>query len=98
MDNVPAMIILVPVLFPVANNLGINSIHFGVIMVLSLLLGLLTPPLGFVLFAISSIGNTSITRLSRALIPFILLLVGLIIILVFVPSLILYIPLELIKH
>jgi tripartite ATP-independent transporter DctM subunit len=70
MDMTPAVLIFTPVFLPVAVNLGITPLHFGIVMVLNLCIGLCTPPVGSVLFVGCSIGRTSIQRMTRALWPF----------------------------
>lgn len=70
MDMTPAVLIFTPVFLPVVVNLGITPLHFGIVMVLNLCIGLCTPPVGSVLFVGCSIGRTSIQRMTRALWPF----------------------------
>ena len=72
METTASLIILTPVFLPLAIELGIDPIHFGVIMVLNLVIGLTTPPLGVCLFISSGIAGISLERISRAIIPFLL--------------------------
>ena len=60
MDTTPAMMVLAPILLPVARSVGLSPIHFGIIMVVNLAIGFLTPPLGINLFVASRIGNTKL--------------------------------------
>jgi len=69
MDMTPAVLIFTPIFLPVAVQLGIDPIHFGIIMVLNLCIGLCTPPVGSVLFVGCGIGQTSITSMVRPLLP-----------------------------
>lgn len=72
MDITPAIVILTPVLLPFVTALGIDPVLFGVIMVLNLLVGLVTPPVGMVLFVLSGVSGVSIERISKAIIPYVL--------------------------
>jgi tripartite ATP-independent transporter DctM subunit len=81
MDMTPAVLIFTPIFLPVVTALGINPIHFGIIMVLNLCIGLCTPPVGSVLFVGCGIANTTIMRVIRPLMPlFIAMIVGLLIV------------------
>ncbi len=70
MDAVPAMLIFFPVLLPVAKDLGIDPIHFGVVVVLNLMIGLLTPPVGGLLFLGAKIADIPFETLVRGVAPF----------------------------
>ena len=70
MDMAPLILITTPILLPVATKIGVDPIHFGIIMMLNLSIGLLTPPVGSTLFVGCAIGNISIEKLSRTMIPF----------------------------
>ncbi len=72
MEALSLVIILTPILIPVVNSLGINPIHFGIIMVIGAEIGMMTPPVGVNLFVASGISGLSIERLSKAMIPFLL--------------------------
>lgn len=69
-DATPAIMILAPIISPVMVKLGIDPVHFGVVMVFNLSIGLLTPPMGMVLFVTAGISRLSIMSIARALIPF----------------------------
>jgi tripartite ATP-independent transporter DctM subunit len=72
LDGIAALIILVPILLPIATGAyGIDPVHFGIMMCLTLILGLLTPPVGAGLFIASSINGIGVVTLSRLLLPFI---------------------------
>jgi tripartite ATP-independent transporter DctM subunit len=68
-DTLPAVIILVPVLAPIAQRYGIDPLHFAMTIVLNLTIGMITPPVGAVLFVTSSVGNVRMERLVRAIVP-----------------------------
>src|SRR5690606_20068031 len=69
MDMTPAVLIFTPIVLPVAVELGMSPLHFGIMMVLNLCIGLCTPPVGSILFASCAIANTTMSRILRPLIP-----------------------------
>ncbi len=91
-DTISAVVILTPILLPVAAAVGVDPIHFGVIMICNLAVGYVTPPLGVNLFVASHISNESIERITRALIPFIIAMLIAIIIIILVPQFSTFIP------
>lgn len=92
METTSAITILMPIMIPLISAFDINLVQFGIIVVLNLMIGVLTPPFGLVLFVTSRIGNVSVHKLSKALIPWILaLLCGLFLITVF-PGIVLWLP------
>ncbi len=72
MDTTPAIMILAPILLPVAQELGVSPVHFGVIMVVNLAIGFITPPLGMNLFVASRVGNVQLEEVTKGIIPFII--------------------------
>lgn len=86
LDPVPAIIVVTPVLLPAALSYGIDPVHFGVVTVLALTLGLATPPVGASLFVAMSISKVSMARLSIAVLPFLIALLGLTVLITFVPE------------
>jgi tripartite ATP-independent transporter DctM subunit len=92
METVAAITILVPVLLPVAVELGIDPVHFGVIMVLNLMIGLLTPPVGMVLYVLSRVSKLSFERCVAATAPFLIPLVLVLMLVTFVPALSMWLP------
>lgn len=92
MDGLPAMLIFIPVLLPLALELGIDPIHFGVVVVLNLMIGLITPPVGGLLYIVSKIGSVPFNHVSRAIIPFALTLIAVLFLITYVPQLVLWIP------
>jgi tripartite ATP-independent transporter DctM subunit len=75
MDMTPAVLIFTPIFLPVALSLGIDPVHFGIIMIANLSIGLLTPPVGTCLFVGAGVGKSDIVRVSRAMLPFYLVMV-----------------------
>jgi tripartite ATP-independent transporter DctM subunit len=71
-DTLPALIILVPVLGPVADQFGLNPMHFAIMVVLNLSIGMVTPPVGPVLFVVSTVGKVRVEHLARAIVPLLL--------------------------
>ena len=69
LDTIAAITILVPILLPIVLKLGIDPIHFGLIMTLNLMIGLLHPPLGMVLFVLSRVAKLSVERTTMAILP-----------------------------
>lgn len=92
METIAALVILFPVLLPVATSVGMDPVHFGVMMVLNLIIGLSTPPVGVCLFVASSIGKVSIGATSRALVPFIGMSLLVLLMVAFIPQLTLFLP------
>ncbi|RNF34584.1 TRAP transporter large permease [Paracoccus methylarcula] len=92
LDAGPAIIILGPVLGPVFTGLGVDSIHFAVIMCVNLTVGLATPPMGLVLFVASSVSGERVETIARAILPFLLMEVLVILLVTFIPGLSMTIP------
>ncbi|MCM2339812.1 TRAP transporter large permease [Rhodoferax sp.] len=86
MDLGPAIIILVPVLVPVAVSLDVNLTQFGLMMVINLTIGLLTPPVGTALYVASNISKVSLSRLSLAALPFVGVMLFVLMLVTFIPS------------
>jgi tripartite ATP-independent transporter DctM subunit len=89
MDTAPAILILTPVLMPVITRFGIDPVHFGVVMVMNLCIGLMTPPVGAVLYVGSGLSNLSIYRLSKGMLPFIVVMTVVLFLITYVPDLVL---------
>jgi len=91
-DAIPAMLIFVPVLLPIATTLGIDPIHISVVIVTNLMIGLLTPPVGGLLYLESKIANVPVDRLIKELVPFILVLFFVVALMTFFPPIVTFIP------
>ena len=87
-----ALVVLTPILMPVIKAIGVNPIHFGLIMVVTLTFGGCTPPVGSMLFVVNSITKMGFARLSKAMIPLYIPLIGAILLITFVPQLSLFLP------
>ena len=92
LDAVCAIVILSPVFPPAAISLGVDPIFFGVMMTANLMIGVLTPPVGMNLFVTSSIAKIDILRLSKAVMPFIGMYAGIILLMIFFPDIIMFLP------
>ena len=92
METIAAITILTPVLLPVAVSLGIDPVHFGIIMILNLMIGLLTPPIGMVLYVLSKVADVPFERCVTATAPFLVPLVVVLLLLTFIPELTMWLP------
>jgi tripartite ATP-independent transporter DctM subunit len=92
METIAAITILVPVLLPVALKLGIDPVHFGIVMVLNLMVGLLTPPVGMVLYVLSRVANITFEECVQAVWPFVIPLLAVLMLISFVPQTVLWLP------
>lgn len=92
METIAAITILTPVLLPIMIKIGIDPVHFGVIMVLNLMIGLLTPPVGMVLYVLSRVSKVPFERCVAATAPFLVPLVAVLVLVTFVPSLSMWLP------
>jgi len=92
MDLSAAMIMLVPILAPIALTYGVDPLHFGFIVVLNLTIGLLTPPVGAILFVVCGISNISLERLVRAILPFLFWQVAVLALVTYVPWFCVWLP------
>ena len=92
LEPTAAITILVPILVPICQQLGINLVHFGLVMVLNLMIGLLHPPMGMVLFVLARVAKLSVERTTMAILPWLVPLLGSLVIITYVPSLMLWLP------
>lgn len=92
METIAALLILFPILLKVAVSVGVDPIHFAVIAVLNLIIGLTTPPVGVCLFVASSIGKVSIGKVSKASLPFLAVSLIVLILVTLIPDLSLFLP------
>lgn len=90
MDTLAAIIILTPILLPIAVELGYNPVHFGILMIVNLAIGFFTPPVGVNLFVASGISGVPIESLSRAVMPFVVAMLFTLLFLTFIPQITLF--------
>jgi len=89
------LLVVVPVLIPTAQALGIDMVHFGVVVVVNIMIGLITPPYGLLLFIVAKLSESSLGAVVRDTMPFILAMVGALALITFVPELVLWLPRQL---
>ena len=92
MDMAPIILILTPVLLPVTNSLGIDPVHFGMIMMVNLGIGLITPPVGSVLFVASAVSKQRIETVVKAMLPFYGMLLVVLGMVTYIPAISLWLP------
>ena len=92
MDGTASLIILTPILVPLMASYGMDLVHFGVLMTINLMIGLLTPPVGMVLYVLSGISGVSVERISKCMVPYIFTLIAVLLFLSFVPQITLFLP------
>ena len=92
MDMAPIILIATPILLPIAQSIGISTIQFGIMMILNCGIGLLTPPVGAVLFIGSAVGKVKMERVVKATLPFYLCMIITLILITFIPEISMFIP------
>ncbi len=92
LEPTAAITILVPILVPICQKLGIDLVHFGLVMVLNLMIGLLHPPMGMVLFVLARVAKLSVERTTMAILPWLIPLLGSLVIITYFPKVVLWLP------
>jgi TRAP-type C4-dicarboxylate transport system permease large subunit len=92
LEPTAAITILVPILLPIVLKLGVDPVHFGLVMVLNLMIGLLHPPMGMVLFVLARVAKLSVERTTMAILPWLVPLLLALVVLTYVPSISLWLP------
>jgi tripartite ATP-independent transporter DctM subunit len=92
METLAAMLILIPVLVPITSSLGISPLHFGLIMVLNLMIGLLTPPVAMCLYVVTGISGEPFEKVAAETMPFLIPLIAVLALITFFPELVLFLP------
>ena len=92
LESIAAYTMLVPLLHPIALQYGIDPLHFGFLFVFNLVIGMLTPPVGVVLFVVSGVANIKLGELVRGILPFLAIMYGLLLLAIFYPPLVLTLP------
>ncbi len=92
MDMTPAVLIFTPIFLPVVEKLGMNPVHFGIVIIANLCIGLCTPPVGTCLFVGCSVGKTTIAQVTRPLIPFFIAMTAALMLITYVPKISLWLP------
>ncbi|WP_340109021.1 TRAP transporter large permease [Pikeienuella sp. HZG-20] len=91
-EGVAVIIIAFPILLPVMLHIGVDPVHFGIIMVLNLMIGLITPPVGLCLYAVSSVSDVPVGDMVREMWPYVLALLAVLMLVTFVPDVVLWLP------
>jgi tripartite ATP-independent transporter DctM subunit len=92
LEPTAAITILVPILLPIVQKLGIDPVHFGLVMVLNLMIGLLHPPMGLVLFVLARVAKLSVERTTMAILPWLVPLLLALLLVTFIPAISLWLP------
>jgi TRAP-type C4-dicarboxylate transport system permease large subunit len=92
LEPTAAITILVPILVPICQQLGIDLVHFGLVMVLNLMIGLLHPPMGMVLFVLARVAKLSVERTTMAILPWLVPLLGSLALITYFPQMVLWLP------
>ncbi len=92
LESIAIMMLTIPIFFPVAIKAGIHPVHFGIVMLVDLMIGLLTPPVGICLYAVSNVANAPVEKVVKELIPFFIALAICLLLLVYLPQISLWLP------
>jgi tripartite ATP-independent transporter DctM subunit len=92
LDEVTILLVIVPLLVPIAQGLGIDLVHFGIVIVLNMMVGLTLPPHGLLLFVMSGLTGTPLSEIFREVPPFILAMLAIVVLVTFFPELALWVP------
>jgi C4-dicarboxylate transporter DctM subunit len=92
LEGTTILLVIVPVLLPTAHLLGIDPVHFGVVVVVNIMIGLVTPPYGLLLFMMMKIADVPLKDLVREVLPFLWVMIGALALLTFVPEIVLFLP------
>ncbi|WP_181858357.1 TRAP transporter large permease [Winogradskyella arenosi] len=92
MDMTPAVLIFTPIFLPVVVALGMDPVHFGIVLVLNLCIGLCTPPVGTILFVGSGVAKISVSKVIKPLLPFLLIMVMVLLLITYIPEIAMYLP------
>ena len=94
MDMAPAVLIFTPIFLPVVVSLGMHEVHFGIMMIANLCIGLCTPPVGTCLFIGCGVGKTTIASVTKTMLPFFLSMVCALLVITYVPAVSLWLPVQ----
>lgn len=92
MDITPAVLIFTPIFLPVVVALGMDPVHFGIVMVLNLCIGLCTPPVGTILFVGSGVAKISVSQVIKTLLPFLAIMILVLLLVLFIPQITMFLP------
>jgi C4-dicarboxylate transporter DctM subunit len=97
LDPITGMLIIVPILIPLVQQVGIDLVHFGLVVVLNMMIGLITPPVGILLYLTSSMAEVRLGEMLKELVPFLIALLLVLFMCTYMPALVLWLPNLLIK-
>ncbi len=92
LEGTTILLVIVPVMLPTAAALGIDLVHFGIVAVVNIMIGLVTPPYGLLLFMMVKIGEVSLTELVKEVMPFLWVMIGALALMTFIPEIVLFLP------
>lgn len=92
MDITPAVLIFTPIFLPVVMELGMDPVHFGIVLVLNLCIGLCTPPVGTILFVGSGVANVSVSKVIKPLLPFLAIMILVLLLILYIPQITMILP------
>lgn len=92
LDATTIILVIVPLFIPTCNLLGIDLVHFGVVIVVNCMIGLITPPYGILLFVINAVTGIPLRDIIRDVIPFLVVLIGALLAMIFIPDIVLFLP------
>jgi tripartite ATP-independent transporter DctM subunit len=92
LEGTTILLVIVPVLLPTAHALGIDPVHFGVVVVVNVMIGLVTPPYGLLLFMMVKIADVPLKDLVRDVLPFLWVMIGALALMTFIPEIVLFLP------
>lgn len=92
MDQTPAILILAPILLPVAQSIGVDPVHFGIMMVVNLAIGFITPPLGMALFVAARVSNSKLEVVLKGIVPFLFVMIACLMFITYIPSICMFLP------
>ncbi len=91
-DTSTITVVFIPMVLPLINQLGIDLVHFGVVVVLNMMIGLSTPPMGMLLFIVSGISDTPLGKVIKETLPMVIVMIGVLLLITYVPDVVLFIP------
>jgi tripartite ATP-independent transporter DctM subunit len=94
LDSLLMLLIIVPILMPTVTHLGIDPVHFGVTSIINMMIGLVTPPMGELVFLIAGVSRIPVAAITRELWQFLVVLIALLFVLVYVPEITLWLPMQ----
>jgi TRAP-type C4-dicarboxylate transport system permease large subunit len=92
LEPIPLMLIFIPTLVPLVAKIGVDPVHFGVVMVLNLMIGLITPPVGMIMFLLLAMAKCSMWEFTKEIIPFFIAMLIVLFLITYIPSLVLWLP------